>query len=830
MPAGSRHSLLSKDGKKMAFMRGRSALYKGLLLVLFVFIVFMAYSNTFTSPPHLDDFHSFIYDKTIYINDLSFSSILSLINSKFGIRRFIPVVTLALNHKLGQSNLVYFHLVNILIHVLSFLAVYFLTVQIVSAARRFKTAEIPAGVAAWLPLGVAALWALNPAQTNAVTYLVQRMTSIMGLFYFLAVGCYIKARIESESCPGKAFAYYIGFALSALCAFMSKENSALLPFSIILTEIWFFDSEFVKKSWSFFRRHRVASLVACLAGAVCLFYVSAFLYKDFVVTYPRRHFNMIERVMTEWRVLIWYISILFWPDPSRLSIEHYVELSTSLFNPATTFFSLLAIIGLIAGSIYYRKQYPVISFGILWYFLNLSMESTIIPLELVFEHRLYIPSSGLFLSALLLLALLLAHFFKKLSEPDYRKVFCSLFIILASISALLTFIRNDDWQSILSIQYDNVLKAPELARTNANYANALLSVDQFEEALKYGERAMELNRPGLESYNNGANAIVSSLYNLGRYEEVVTRGGEFIANQPKMIDVDSLPFVYLNVAQALIALDRYKEAYENIIEAYKAIEKSDGLMRKKEGALIVMRILLAKVRDKDIDLNDDGVPDPGDKPVDLWIAAEVKKIGDLEYSKQLIESEHARDPGNIEVASAVDEMKREEPLNRVQKAKWNFAKNYISHPFSKFNFLMSVALIVQEKQLTGLLHQIGKKCLNAALEIDPKSTDAILLKGWYAYMEENAGEAVKAAKEAISIDPEHAKSWLGLGFFLMKAGSPNEAAIAFNKVLELYPGYSKRLIIMDFCKQIEQGLQVNPFSENGNNSSMNAQLQVAPAS
>ncbi len=175
-----------------------------LLPVPFIIAIFAAYSNSLTSPPFLDDFHSFIYEKSLYLKDFSISSILSLFKTKFGYSRSIPVITFALNHKLGESNLVYFHLVNIVVHIFAFLAVYFLTKQIISIERKRNPASLSETYGEWLPVTVAALWALNPVQTSAVTYLVQRMASIQSLFYFLAVGLYIKARSCSAENGRKA--------------------------------------------------------------------------------------------------------------------------------------------------------------------------------------------------------------------------------------------------------------------------------------------------------------------------------------------------------------------------------------------------------------------------------------------------------------------------------------------------------------------------------------------------------------------------------------------------------------------------------------------------
>ncbi len=814
---------------------GAGRFIRGLLLFSFIVVLFFSYSNTFTSPPYLDDFHSFVFDRSIYINDISLSSILSLTKTQFGITRFLPMLTLALNHNLGESNLIYFHLVNLLIHVLSFLAAYFLINQIIAVEKKRNPDSFLANMAGWLPICVAALWALSPVQTSAVTYLVQRMASMLGLFYFLSVGLYIKFRLCQTGSTRKRAALIACFILASLGAFLSKENSALLPFSIALVEIWFFESVLLWKAWGFFRRRSWKKWVLIgIVGSACLAIGIDVFRTSILAGYSHRYFTLGERVLTEGRIVIWYISLLFWPDPSRLSMEHYTELSTSLLNPPSTLFCFMLIVGFLAGSIYSRKKYPVITFGIIWFFLNLSLESTIIPLELIFEHRLYVPSLGMFLSMVAVLALVLRYLFGRLPESEFGKVFCSILIILACCSALLTFTRNDDWKDIVSIQYDNVTKAPQLPRTNSNYANALIGIGEYDEAIKYAEKALELNKPGRESYAVAANAIAISLVKTGRYEEAITRGKELLANYQMGWDADSIPFLCLTIAQAHMFLNQPKEAYHQIQDSFvrtSRLDRTDNSFHKKESSCFLLRKLLAQIQDKDIDLNGDGKPDPGEKPIDFWIATELRGLLEFDFSRMLIEKEFARNPENVEVAQAMRDLRKNDALNQAQKERWNFEEKYVHRAFSsKFNFCMAVAFLVQEKHMKGFFQQIGENCLNAALEIAPKSPDALLLKGWYAYAGKNTGEAVLAAKQAISIDPENAKAWLGLGFFQLSAGSANEAREAFNKVLEIYPGYSKRPVILGICQQIEKGLPVDPVSENRDNSSMNAQIEAAPSS
>ena len=108
--------------------------------------------------------------------------------------------------------------------------------------------------------------------------------------------------------------------------------------------------------------------------------------------YKFRDFTLPQRMLTELRVVIFYISLLLWPQPSRLNLDHDFAISYSLVDPLTTLISFAIIIILIAAAILIARREPLLSFGILWFFGNLVIESSVIGLELVFEHRNYLPS------------------------------------------------------------------------------------------------------------------------------------------------------------------------------------------------------------------------------------------------------------------------------------------------------------------------------------------------------------------------------------------------------------------------------------------------------
>ena len=752
--------------------RGARACIRWLLPCSFIAVIFAVYSNTFTSPPILDDFHSFVFEKSLYLQQLSISSLVSLFHTKFGYTRSIPVITLALNHKLGNSSLIYFHLVNIVIHALSFLAVYFLTGQVISIAKKRNPGAFSERVSGLLPICVAVLWAMNPVQTNAVTYLVQRMASIQALFYFLAAGLYIRGRLRSNEGTGKALPCYLACILASVCAFLSKENSVTLPLAMCVVEVWFFDSELVRKIGRFLKRgNRVIWLLLGIVGLAVCIYGFGVVYSMLAEGYAKRHFTLAERVLTEGRIVIWYISLLLWPLPGRLSMEHDVDLSTSLFHPLTTLASLLLIAVLLGGAICLRKKYPVVTFGIIWYFLNLAIESSILPLELVFEHRLYLPSFGIFLSITVMGAFLLRAAMRKLPDTDFAKVFCSLVVMVACCSAMLTFVRNEDWEDIVTIHHDCAVKAPQNPRANGNYANALMQVDEYDEAVKYAETTLQLGKPSYEVYALASGIIVSILNTGGKYDEAAARGEELLANKPDHVDGDMLPFLCLGIAQAEMQIDREQDAYKQILQSFRYVEMTDKSAFKKDTACALLRKLLEQSRAKGIDLNGDGIPDPGDVPVNLWISRELRKTGDFSFSKQLLEQEYAQNPDNVEVAKAFEESREEDARNLAQAGNWDFSEKYVFRPFSRFNVCMGIAFLVQDREMPAVFMKAGRKCIDRALQLEPESTDALLLAGWYAFKEGKALEAVSLAREALKREPDNAKIWVALGVFLPGGGT-----------------------------------------------------------
>jgi tetratricopeptide (TPR) repeat protein len=711
--------------------------------------------------------------------------------------------TFTVDFWLGGGSIVNFHITNILVHILCTIAVWLLAFQLFKLAEenslfpysgnRAHGPVQPICMAAW----IAGLWALNPVQTSAVTYTVQRMATIQTLFYMVSVAFYIKGRRAHTAGPHSPWKYadYAVSALAALCAFFSKENSAALPAMLLFTEIWFFQPDLLRRAWGRFRGSRPlvsGAVVVVLAAALI---IGANVFLKIIAAYDIRHFTLIERLLTESRVVLWYASLLLWPAPSRISLEYDVDVSTSLWQPPTTALSIAAIASLLWLVFRLRRSRPVFSYALLWFFVNMSVESTFVPLELIFVHRLYLPSVGLCICfALGATAIFRRYAPRGLTDRDRAALCRGACIILLCGLAFNTFSRNQVWRTQLSLYGDAAAKAPQNSRARINYASSLLSEGRLDEALVHAETALKLGRPKFESYSNAANTIVTILMQQGELEAAVQRGRHFLNNPPPYIKMNAFPALHLNLAQAHQALGQLDEAYSNTAAGL-------GLtLRMKPSLYVSTRLtaekqlteILEEAGQKNIDLTGAGMGEAARLPIKVAMARTYLSLGADADAERLLRQAASEDPRDNRAQDLLNELSKKRQLDRAQAANWDLAGKYGKGPFSAFNISMRLANSFSEKNKSSLLRGMGERCIDYALTIRPDSADAHIIKGWYHFGGDRAEEAAAEAQRALELEPGNSRSWLSLGFFLSKTNKRDEAAAAFQKVLDLYPGCPQR--------------------------------------
>ena len=314
-----------------------------LAFCLLAILIFSIYSNSLRSTWHFDDYANIKENPRVQIQDLKPHTIWNTFyaspEGKDKPFRLLAYLSFALNAYVHQDAVAGYHVVNIVIHIITACLLFVVILKL------FDTPNLVnknCGDVYFVALLTTGLWAINPIQTQAVTYIVQRMASMAALFYLLAVYFYIVARLKPTMKSRTILLVLCG--LSYLCAIFSKENAAALPIALLLLEFIFFRNFRDPKTKKEFG-------LCILAGLVFVVVLGMLLFGNpfgFLHGYPNRTFTPLQRLLTEFRVITFYISQIFYPIPTRLSLLHDFAVSTSVFHPLTTLSSIPFVLTLSA--------------------------------------------------------------------------------------------------------------------------------------------------------------------------------------------------------------------------------------------------------------------------------------------------------------------------------------------------------------------------------------------------------------------------------------------------------------------------------------------------
>ncbi len=450
-----------------------------LLLLLLVQVAYMQNSdNTF----HFDDRYSIVEHAPIHMTQFSLAGLWHAGENAYHASRPIPSVTFAFDWWRGGGSAAAFLQTNLLIHSVNALLVMGLLLLLLQ--RHFNRSSTLITLAAF---AAAALWALHPIQVQAVSYIVQRMASLATLFTLLSVLSYLVARSSANTLV-KVSASLLCL-LSLLAGVMSKELAWITPLLLLLAEYCVVRNRAAPLFHSQLDR---AILILPIITAIILALLAiaevGALGRYFHSFYEIRDFSMEERLLTQPRVILFYLSQLFFPLPGRFSLEHDFALSSSLFSPVSTVVALLAIMVWCAVAIYLwrRPGQRIVSFLMLWLPVTLSVESSFIGLEMVFEHRMYLPLLGL----AGLFAIALVYIVQRGHKARWPAAVVTTLMIVALLVA--TMQRVPGWQTTEALLINSTQHAPSSARSWSNLGRYYTNLGRYDEAKPAIERAMEL--------------------------------------------------------------------------------------------------------------------------------------------------------------------------------------------------------------------------------------------------------------------------------------------------------------------------------------------------
>lgn len=393
----------------------------------------------------------------------------------------------------------------------------------------------------------ACIFVAHPVQIQSVTYVVQRMNSLATMFYLMALLAYLYGRVNNNK--SQSYICYLISLAGFVFAISSKEIAAILPVTIIMSEWLIFNQSFKQ-----FTRTNLSKvlLLVCVSILVALVFLGENPVDRILVDYIYRNFSLGERLLTELRVVVFYVSLVIFPLPSRLNLIHEFEISQSLFQPVTTILSLMLIISALFFAIRMVNKNKIVTFCIFWFFLHLLIESSFIGLEIIFEHRLYLPMVGL--------SLLLSYV---LNEVLYQnKILPRVISIVLVISlAVGTIVRNQTWASEETLWMDVASKNQSSYRAFYNLGNIKTDSGKIGEAIEYYQQALSIN----PAYSNAHNNLGIAFNKQGNIQMAIFHYKIAMTLNP----TDAFP--NFNLAIALDSLGRKEDA---IFENKAAINKN----------------------------------------------------------------------------------------------------------------------------------------------------------------------------------------------------------------------------------------------------------------
>jgi len=498
-------------------------------VLLLALLALLIYSNTFSVPFVFDDIRNIVDNPQIkdLRNFLGFSG-----------SRHIGFLSFALNYHFNQLNLFGYHLVNLAIHIFNGFLVYlfvlllFRTPKMVSSDLKIQTP--------WIAFATALLFISHPIQTQAVTYIVQRFASLAALFYLFAIVCYLKWRL-SES---KIRFFWYGLALlSTILAMKTKEISFTLPAMLLIIEKLFFQMR---------ERRQWVTLVPFLVTLLII----PFSRIDVVggaesgFAQETTEIGRSEYLFTQFRVIITYVRLLLFPMNQNLDYDYPIY--HSLFDPSVSM-SVLFLSALFALAIYFvfissSVSSQLMGFGILWFFLTLSVESSIIPItDVIFEHRLYLPSIGF----LMTFALFLSKTWR------WRNWYIPVLSSMILIFSIATYRRNSIWIEEVSLWQDVILKSPMKARGHNNLGDVLSRQNKTAEAIAHYSEALRID----PNYINAHINIGVDLEREGKLQEAEAHYREGLRIDPQFRKL------YFNLGLVLMKQEKLDQATEFLQKA-----------------------------------------------------------------------------------------------------------------------------------------------------------------------------------------------------------------------------------------------------------------------
>ncbi len=718
----------------------------------------LVYSNTFLCSFHFDDI-------PYIVNNHHIRNIQNLLNIwKFCPCRFVTFLSIAFNYHCHQLNVFGYHLFNIAVHVGSAILVWWLTLLTFStpAMKEEKIARHANPIALFAGL----VFVSHPVQIEAVTYIWQRAASMATLFYLASLGLYVKSRLlqDKKSSSGRWEFYYISSLIMAIMAMFTKEIAITLPLMILLYEFTFLNT---KKSLNWKRLSPF--LLAIFIIPLTMLFTKSDRFQEIqgVVEGPGG-ISPIDYLLTQFRVTITYIRLVFLP--LNLNLAYDYPIFKSIFE-LPVLISFLFLIAILFSAKKMFSKYRLISFSIFWFFLTLLPESSFLPQkDVIFEHRLYLPLVGysMFLvsSAYYLFGPHTGH--SSLFGKKTIGMMAMALIMVISCYSVLTYQRNKVWEDEFTLWDDTARKSPHNVRPHNNRGIAFDEKNNLAQAMLDFNKAIEIDPKNADAYDN--RGIIYG--KQSHFTQAISDFNKAVEINPNYVEAyNNRGLTYYSQGNLAQAMSDYNKAIEIDPEPAKTYNYR-GLIYYKQGNYA--QALSDYNRAIAIDSN-------------YAMAYYNRGLG---FYNQ----------GNLIQALS--------DYNKAIEINPNYAQAYdnrgvVYYKQGKFTQALSDytrAIAIDPKLAEAYIdrgisyeHQGNLSQAisdyNKAIEIDPPLAKAYNYRGLIYYKQGNYTQALSDYNKAIKIDPNNAEVYNNRGSFYGNQGDLTQAMSDFDKAIEINPQY-----------------------------------------
>ena len=465
-----------------------------LLALLLAGVTLFVYQPGLNGPFLFDDEIHIEKNQQVHIQDLGWHSLLQAWNSSPApppSHRPLAQLSFGINHALSGLSPSAFKATNLAIHLLNGLLLYLLGKVLLRSRLLSSGGKVSNARIELFALGVAAVWLLHPLNLSTVLYVVQRMAQLSTLFVLSGLLLYCLGRLRLARGEAGLGFVLLAFPVAGL-GLLSKENAALFPLLLLVLELTLLNGLPAGKAQRALRWVRLLGI-----GLPLLLGLAYLLTHTGLLNYEKRPFDMLERLLTQARALWFYLQLFVIPTPQTMGFMHDdFTISRSLLQPATTLLAILAWLGVVALALWQRRQHAWFAFAVLFFLGAHALESSIFPLEMVFEHRNYLAIAGPAIGLVYLLTI-------GLRNSQIGRLLPLLGLVLIVFFAAITHLRASDWRSEVALILSEAEHHPRSPRNNFRaaqlYIDMLGKIEQpqlaYQAAREHFETILQLD-PG----------------------------------------------------------------------------------------------------------------------------------------------------------------------------------------------------------------------------------------------------------------------------------------------------------------------------------------------